>query len=1022
LAVEAPIGQLGGPTNTYNIQNVVNNSMNIHNSDTRLYIRNCNFLRTQSYEYFCNNYEREHGLAYLVSKSFYDNHKAPEVIKQDDLDMCFQISLLVKNLSVNGCNQLGSFLEMLLRRVEEMEAQWKREKDIMVQQILRSNYCIECRCAKCEGMKLISYRTYDRTELPIRIPPIPRNYAGIRSTIRDGKNSFLTLLPYPKIHRLNDDHVYVLPSECIKHFLGYGYTPLLFETLLTEYPVSNLCDTPRGVTIARNLERNKCTDPTNIPHLKISFLEWKDDCESAKSNKKSKYHMWLFTITIFTSGMESDSPIGTFPIAIGPKGKNHDRVERIIANDFKHMKTKAIPTIMGWSTAGSPRQCTFSAELYMSLGDQPERRGANGLMLGGSRTHARWLHACDYSQLSKVLPACDYCFQLMIDCDSLSSRENPSINKTQWLEYKCNTCSNWAKDLSDPMLHFDRSEKFPKHYVLGGEAGEGRLLPIVLSYEVLHKVCRLTFSKVSSGLWSKEEGMTYLNDNCINDHHAMALVQNALNCYRYNLIKDQRGEDDELFRQLSTIKLENPSKYRIPRFPSVHSRDIPLHLYVDTPMHLLFLGVCKNIFNKLSTWSSRRGRKGKFDILAKQQLQQLDELKIGWLVFMPSSFGMKWGGWVSKHYQSLVRVALWIYGPLMAIDDGPCYEDPKTDPTKWTVILLQNWLKARGLDASGIKSELQPRVMDYLHRDHVPPIKPNMYGSAEDMLEMLKSMVVLVTTLLHNQVELRTKDIIELRVRIFLSRFERFDKPMRNETRKPTYVSSYNYLSLLNLGETVAEFGPMRRYFEGKWLGERYVQTVKDERSRCGPNNVYYTLMRNLLRNKSMESLKSTQTLNDYNAYMGFNTKIYGSSDDIDTCYIARTPLPFVVVDRKTLGCIFYEKGRNIGLHIVIRILTQQQLPMEETHHQGLRYWLFLLSSHSQPVDWLQITDFGVLLPKLGNSEVGVYTVVTKNWSTMMYGDYDLHEESENYPSPVSRQEKNTQVKTEDGIRDAHWC
>ena len=110
-------------------------------------------------------------------------------------------------------------------------------------------------------------------------------------------------------------------------------------------------------------------------HFNLSFLEWKDDCKSAKSNKQSKFGIWLFTITIFMKTCGRDSPLGTYPVAVGPKGSSHDEVEQIIGDDIARMRTEAIRAIVGWSMEGSPYHCTFSGDLYMSLGVTSQNAG-----------------------------------------------------------------------------------------------------------------------------------------------------------------------------------------------------------------------------------------------------------------------------------------------------------------------------------------------------------------------------------------------------------------------------------------------------------------------------------------------------------------------------------------------------------------------------------------------------------------------------------------------------------------------
>jgi hypothetical protein len=68
-----------------------------------------------------------------------------------------------------------------------------------------------------------------------------------------------------------------------------------------------------------------------------------------------------------------------------------------------------------------------------------------------------------------------------------------------------------------------------------------------------------------------------------------------------------------------------------------------------------------------------------------------------------------------------------------------------------------------------------------------------------------------------------------------------------------------NFLCLLNLSDTVREFGSLRNYFEGKNLGERFVQEVKDARQHCSHQNVKTNLLKKLLQGKALEAMVSTQ-------------------------------------------------------------------------------------------------------------------------------------------------------------------
>ena len=334
----------------------------------------------------------------------------------------------------------------------------------------------------------------------------------------------------------------------------------------------------------------------------------------------------------------------------------------------------------------------------------------------------------------------------------------------------------------------------------------------------------------------------------------------------------------------------------------------------------------------------------------------------------------------------------------MAIDDATPYEDPEGDPMKWTVPMLQDWLKARGLDHSGNKPQLQPRVVSYLQGppENIPPIQPDLFGSAEDMLEMLKSMVLLVTTLFQDKMERNTADILELRIRLFLTRFHRFDQPMRKKTQKPTWLGCYNFLSLLNIPNAVQEFGPVRRWFEGKWLGERYVSCVKDERSKCPPSNLHYILMRNLHRSKTVDGLLQAHYPEPASDLLGSYTKISESMVELESKYGSRNPLPVIMLAQGRWGLPYYKDGRNTGKKVWVRFLERTDFDPSVIHN-GLQYWNYELLEETKDLNSQVITDYAVLLPMIGCREIGVYSYTSYGWSTEMFGDYDISQESYNY-------------------------
>jgi hypothetical protein len=115
----------------------------------------------------------------------------------------------------------------------------------------------------------------------------------------------------------------------------------------------------------------------------------------------------------------------------------------------------------------------------------------------------------------------------------------------------------------------------------------------------------------------------------------------------------------------------------------------------------------------------------------------------------------------------------------MTIDDANAYTNPTADPTKWTVKMYQVWLQARGLDSKGKINDLLERVLPFFVTGVIaPPILPQQNATTNEMIEMLQSLVLMVATVFQKSVDAKTKNLLDLRIRLFLTCFQRFDKPM----------------------------------------------------------------------------------------------------------------------------------------------------------------------------------------------------------------------------------------------------
>jgi hypothetical protein len=241
--------------------------------------------------------------------------------------------------------------------------------------------CANCSCTTCIKHPMTTKEGYS---IDIQsLPPIPTTYGKIRLVILEGSKSFFPMLAHPTIRTLGN-YAYVLPSQCIRHFLAKGNAPILFDITTACDVYMSPKDTPCRIAISSkigSLQNNSSTPK----HLPISFVEWKDDCKSSKSYKASKTgSIWAWTMTIFRNDKNLDSPIATFPVAIGLKSDIHHPLEEIVGQDIKNMANSKIDASIGTVGDVPPEKISFSAEMFVSLGNLPEQRSGNKLMAGNS--------------------------------------------------------------------------------------------------------------------------------------------------------------------------------------------------------------------------------------------------------------------------------------------------------------------------------------------------------------------------------------------------------------------------------------------------------------------------------------------------------------------------------------------------------------------------------------------------------------------------------------------------------------
>jgi hypothetical protein len=132
------------------------------------------------------------------------------------------------------------------------------------------------------------------------------------------------------------------------------------------------------------------------------------DPSASTKNNRSPVHTASATLLCIdnTTGLPFDSR--SFPIACGPGKANHNAVFQALKTSLKKLEEG---NHLMWSHHHN-RWTHVRSHVLAFLMDQPERRGSNNLLGGGSNLHALFGMSCNFAQLERSFAACDKCVRV----------------------------------------------------------------------------------------------------------------------------------------------------------------------------------------------------------------------------------------------------------------------------------------------------------------------------------------------------------------------------------------------------------------------------------------------------------------------------------------------------------------------------------------------------------------------------------------------------------------------------------
>jgi len=266
------------------------------------------------------------------------------------------------------------------------------------------------------------------------------------------------------------------------------------------------------------------------------------------------------------------------------------------------------------------------------------------------------------------LPSCRTCrkrvISLLLGGEDVEPTVYPSIPP-------CVSCADWKINASTvDLLRMPAGSDYPTQSAdncpvdppPGREVGLQWLLPIHLSFSFLKQATKFAFFNIiapeASQRWKKTSFTFYLRTCAVNKGIQEELWQYA------QTVRQEASQAD--------IKFDGDSGFGSFLFPASWNGELPPQAYIETVMHLLYLGVAKWNFELCDLWikectTSKSGGASGFRRVSNELLSFLNKFQLSWLMARPFGADGGYGSWVSENWAAWTRITKVIY--------ARCYKD-----------------------------------------------------------------------------------------------------------------------------------------------------------------------------------------------------------------------------------------------------------------------------------------------------------------------------------------------------------
>ena len=571
---------------------------------------------------------------------------------------------------------------------------------------------------------------------------IPKSVLEIDKFYLKNKYSLMEQLPVPTMS-IKEEHAYVSLTSIIDHFLAFGNVPDLafYSPKERGYRSVTNCE------LARDLySKVRSTLSSNTKVMMLYLTLWSDDFE-ATSLRKNVHSTWIKTVTISPPHNELTSTKYNYILAIGRKNMDHD-----IVNDQINKELEELGKVSYRYYGKMKKNVPVAVKVLAISADRPERSTMNHILNHAGLSTRRWRYSAYINQ--EKFPACKTCTLLRI-----TRIKNRSFKAVQ---DRCRYCCNWNYMSKCRHIFTPTSDHYPKtQHRLSPSPPRHRevnncseIQPVEMTYAWIKQGCRFCFCNVFFKIWNIQTAMAYMTSLGVNHNFARKQVIDVANDCRVR-------------------KIDESNLYDYLKFPPMWNGPFTMEQNIDTPMHLLFQGIIKSVFEMTFEWLKLHGKKTAFCKYIDTTIQSVKDLQCSFCRTEVLQTGKETStsGWIAEHYLGAARLLTHMCSSIRLFVKGEFSQD---------------------IDAYEFMIQT---CLCFIAR---------LMSNTEVSVHEVDDYIKLFLTSVHN-FEVRTY--------------------VQDSNHDFSWYSKGNFLSLLNLPSQIQKFGHLRNYWEGS--RERYIQLVK---------------------------------------------------------------------------------------------------------------------------------------------------------------------------------------------------